>query len=87
MPAYNALIARTVGGSGGAYSAANTARSLLGSPAPMTGGYLYDSIAPWAPFALSSTLLAGATLYALLVLAAVESDVLVEAREDPPGGL
>ncbi|MCE4624729.1 MAG: MFS transporter [Desulfurococcales archaeon] len=83
VPAYNALIARTVGGSGGAYSAANTARSLLGSPAPMAGGYLYDTVAPWAPFALSSALLVGAALYALLVLAGVESAILVETPEGP----
>lgn len=72
IPAYNALVARVAGGSGGAYAAANTARSLMGAPAPYLGGYLYDAIAPWAPFTLSALLLSAATAYAATILRRVE---------------
>lgn len=72
IPGYNSLIAKVTGGTGGAYAAANTARSLLGSPAPVAGGFLYDSIAPGAPFLASTLLLAGASIYAITLLRRVE---------------
>ncbi|MCE4619148.1 MAG: MFS transporter [Desulfurococcales archaeon] len=77
IPSYNSLIAKVAGGTGGAYAAANTARSLLGSPAPVTGGYLYDAIAPSAPFIASSILLTAATLYSLFLLRRVEEALTV----------
>lgn len=73
IPAYNTLIARVTGGTGSGYAAANTARSLLGSPAPVTGGLLYDAIAPEAPFLASSLLLTIATVYSLTLLRGVEN--------------
>jgi len=72
IPSYNSLIAKVAGGSGAAYAAANTARSLLGSPAPITGGYLYDLVAPWAPFAVSTVLLTAASAYSYFILRRVE---------------
>ncbi|GAB6148609.1 MFS transporter [Stetteria hydrogenophila] len=89
IPAYNKLIAKITGGHGGAYAAANTARSLAGAPAPYVGGYLYDSLAPWAPFASSAILLAAAAAYALTALRGVEAGAppTGQARARGPAGL
>ncbi len=73
VPGYNALIARAAGGSGSAYAAANTARSLAGAPAPYAGGLLYDALGSWAAFAASAVLLAAAAGYAYLLLRRVEA--------------
>ncbi len=83
VPGYNTLIARVAGGSGGAYAAANTARSLMGAPAPYAGGYLYDALAPWAPFAASTILLVAATAYAALILRKVEEPKHIAVKGKP----
>jgi len=73
VPAYNAAIARIAGGSGEAYATANMVRSLAGAPAPYLGGLLYDALAPWAPFAASSALLAAAALAAATLIRRAEA--------------
>ncbi len=73
VPAYNAAVARIAGGSGEAYATANMVRSVTGAPAPYLGGLLYEAVAPWAPFAASSAILAVTVLVAATVLRASES--------------
>ena len=64
VPGYNTLIARAGNGSGEAYAAANTARSLAGAPTPYIGGLAYEALSPSAPYILSSAVLLVAAVMA-----------------------
>jgi MFS family permease len=64
VPAYNKLIPQIAGERlGEAYASANAVRSLAGTPTPIIGGALYQTISPKTPFAISAAILAAATLY------------------------
>ncbi len=69
VPAYNKLIPQLAHNNlGEAYANANAARSIAGTPTPIIGGALYQTLSPQTPFLLSTAILAAATAYAAKAL-------------------
>ncbi len=64
IPGYNVYVVKVFGNVGEVFASTNAVRSVTSIPAPYLGGFLYGSLSPLAPFALSASMLLAATAVA-----------------------
>ncbi len=82
IPSYNVYVVKVFKNVGEVFASVNAVRSVTSIPAPYLGGFLYGSLSPLAPFALSASMLLAATAIASTSLKSYE---FPEGREQLAG--